>query len=111
VESIHQEFASHHAAGKPLWITEVGWPTCASGSDRCTTPAGQAADLGTVFDYARTTWKSFVQAVFVYSYDDANPDSSNPENDYGLAYNDDTPKPALAVFRANAATSIPAARR
>jgi polysaccharide biosynthesis protein PslG len=105
VEAIHQEFANHNAAGKPLWITEVGWPTCTSGSDRCTTPAGQAADLATVFDYARTTWKNFVQAVFVYSYDDANPDSSNPENDYGLAYNDGTPKPALAVFKSQAAAN------
>ena len=104
VEAIHQEFAAHGAANKPLWITEIGWPTCTSGSDRCTTPAGQAADLTTVFNYARTTWKSFVQAVFVYSYDDAYPDPSNPEDDYGLAYNDGTPKPALAVFKAQAAT-------
>ena len=28
---------------------------------------------------------------------------ANPENDYGLTYNDGTPKPALAVFEANAA--------
>ena len=105
VEAIHEEFAAHNAANKPLWITEIGWPTCTSGSDRCTTPAGQAADLNTVFNYARTTWKSFVQAVFVYSYDDAYPDPSNPEDDYGLAYNNGTPKPALAVFKAQAATS------
>jgi hypothetical protein len=103
VEAIHDEFAAHGAANKPLWITEVGWPTCASGSVRCTTPAGQAADLTAVFNYARTTWKTFVQALFVYSYDDSHPDPSNPENDYGLAYNDGTPKPALAVFRAQAA--------
>ena len=105
VEAIHQEFAAHNAGDKALWITEIGWPTCTSGSDRCTTPAGQAADLTTVFNYANTTWKSFVQAVFVYSYDDCNPDSSNPENDYGLVYNDGTPKPALAVFKTEAATS------
>jgi polysaccharide biosynthesis protein PslG len=105
VEAIHQEFANHNAANKPLWITEIGWPTCSSGSSRCTTTAGQAADLTTVFNYANTTWKSFLKAVFVYSYDDSHPDSTNPENDYGLAYNDGTPKPALAVFRANAATS------
>jgi polysaccharide biosynthesis protein PslG len=104
VEAIEQEFAQHGAANKPLWITEIGWPTCTSGSDRCTTPAGQAANLTTVFNYARTSWKNYVQAVFVYSYDDSHPDSSNPENDYGLAYNDGTPKPALAVFRAQAAT-------
>jgi hypothetical protein len=105
VEAIHQEFAAHNAGNKPLWITEIGWPTCTSGSDRCTTPAGQAANLTTVFNYARTTWKNFIQAVFVYSYDDYSPDSTDPEHDYGLAYNDGTPKPALDVFRAQAATN------
>jgi polysaccharide biosynthesis protein PslG len=102
VQAIHQQFANHGAVNKPLWITEIGWPTCASGSERCTTPAGQAADLATVFNYAHTTWKSFVHAVFVYSYDDYSPDSTDPEHDYGLAYNNDTPKPALAVFKAQA---------
>ncbi|HET6866473.1 MAG TPA: beta-galactosidase [Solirubrobacteraceae bacterium] len=102
VQAIHSEFAAHNAANKPLWITEIGWPTCTSGSDRCTTPAGQAAKLATVLNDARTSWKSFVHAVFVYSFDDSHPDSSDPENDYGLAYNDGTPKPALAVFKAQA---------
>jgi hypothetical protein len=102
VQAIHQEFAAHGAGNKPLWITEIGWPTCTSGSERCTTLAGQAANLTTVFDDAHTGWKSFVHAVFVYSYDDSSPDSTDPEHDYGLAYNDGTPKPALAVFRAQA---------
>jgi hypothetical protein len=105
VEAIHREFANHNAGNRPLWITEIGWPTCISGSERCTTLAGQAANLATVFNFARTTWKNFVQAVFVYSYDDSSPDSTDPEHDYGLAYNDGTPKPALEVFKAQAATS------
>ena len=104
VEAIHREFGKHAAGNKPVWITEIGWPTCTSGSVRCTTPAGQAANLTTVFNYARTTWKNFVQAVFVYSYDDSYSDSSDPEHDYGLTYNDGTPKPALTVFQAQAAT-------
>jgi polysaccharide biosynthesis protein PslG len=102
VQAIHQQFVNHGAADKPLWLTEIGWPTCTSGSDRCTTPAGQAAKIATVFNYAHTTWKSFVHAVFVYSYDDSSPDSSDPEHDYGLTYNNGTPKPALAVFKAQA---------
>jgi polysaccharide biosynthesis protein PslG len=105
VEAIEHEFAGHGAGNKPLWITEIGWPTCTSGTNRCTTPAGQAANLATVFNLARTNWKNFVQAVFVYSYDDSDPDSTDPEHDYGLAYNDGTPKPALDVFKAQAATS------
>jgi polysaccharide biosynthesis protein PslG len=105
VEAIHQEFAGHGAADKPLWITEIGWPTCTGGSTRCTTPDGQASDLSTVLSYAHTTWRSYVHSVFVYHYEDLGTDSSDPENDYGLTTYTHAPKPALAVFRAAAATS------
>jgi hypothetical protein len=102
VESIHQEFASHGAGDKPLWLTEIGWPTCTDGgSVRCTTPAGQASNLQTVFTDARTIWKSFVRGVFVYGYQDNNANTADPENDYGLVDYNGNPKPALAVFRAN----------
>ena len=49
----------------------------------------------------RTIWKSFVRAVFVYGYQDNNPNTADPENDYGLVDYNGTPKPALAVFKAN----------
>ncbi|MFL5832092.1 MAG: beta-galactosidase [Solirubrobacteraceae bacterium] len=102
LESIRQEFVNHGGSGKPLWITEIGWPTCTNGgSDRCTTSSGQAHDIQTVFDRARSTWKSYVQAVFFYGYQDNNTNTADPENDYGLVYHDGSPKPALSVFRAN----------
>jgi hypothetical protein len=105
VEAIHQEFVNHGAADKQLWITEIGWPTCTGGSIRCTTEAGQASDLSTVFTYAHTTWRSYVHSVFVYHYEDLGENSSDPENDYGLTTYTHAPKPALAVFRAAAAAS------
>ena len=102
IESIRQEFVNHGASSKPLWITEIGWPTCVTGSVRCTTPAGQAADLSAVFNYAHTTWKPWLQAVFVYSYDDSHANSTNPEDNYGMVLNNGgTPKPALNVFKFN----------
>ena len=100
LESIRQEFVNHGASDKPLWLTEIGWPTCTSGSIRCTTEAGQAADLTTTFNDARTTWKSYVQAVFVYDYQDNASNSADTENDYGLVYYNGTPKAALNVFKA-----------
>ena len=100
LESIRQQFVSHGASDKPLWITEIGWPTCSSGSSRCTTAAGQAADLTTLFNYARTSWQSYVQAIFVYGCQDNGSDSSNPENDYGLVDYNGNAKPALSVFEA-----------
>jgi polysaccharide biosynthesis protein PslG len=105
VESIRQEFVNHGASDKPLWLTEIGWPTCTSGSTRCTTETGQANNLTTVFNYARTTWKPYVQAVFVYNYQDNGSNSTDPENDYGLVYYNGTPKPALTIFKQQTALS------
>ncbi len=103
VESIRQQFVGHGASDKPLWLTEIGWPTCTSGSTRCTTASGQASDLTTVFNYARGSWASYVRAVFVYCFQDNNSNSADPENDYGLVdYNGNT-KPALSVFKAQTA--------
>jgi polysaccharide biosynthesis protein PslG len=100
VESIRQEFVNHGASDKPLWLTEIGWPTCSSGSTRCTTQAGQASDLTAVFNYARGSWSSYVKAVFVYCFQDNGADSTNSENDYGLVDYNGNPKAALSVFKA-----------
>ena len=96
LETIRQQFVNHGASDKPLWLTEIGWPTCTNGgSDRCTTASGQATDIQTVFNYARSTWKPYVQAIFLYGYQDNNANTADPENDYGLVNHDGTPKPAL----------------
>jgi len=102
IEVIRQQFINHGAAAKPFWITEVGWPTDCTGSNRCTSLAGQAANLSTVFNYATTGWKSFVRALFVYDYEDYAQGSTDPENNYGITYKDGSAKPALAVFRSHA---------
>ncbi len=100
LETIRQQFVNHGASDKPLWITEIGWPTCtAGGSDRCTNAAGQASDIQTVFNYARSTWKPYVQAIFLYGYQDNNANTADPENDYGLVDYNGNPKPALSVFK------------
>jgi hypothetical protein len=101
-EIIHDEFVSHGAADKPFWITEVGYPTCTSGSIQCVSPAGQANDISTLFNYATGAWKDWIQAVFVFRYDDYGSDPSDSETDYGLTYTNHAPKPALAVFKAEA---------
>lgn len=100
VELIRKQFVKHGAASKPFWVTEVGWPTCKHGTIRCVTPAGQVKSLNALMRYARTTWKSYVRAVFVFYYDDVGADSANPMNDYGLIYFNRRPKPALPVFKA-----------
>jgi len=98
-ESIRQQFVNHGASTKPLWLTEIGWPTCASGSTRCTTQSGQASDLTSLLNYARGSWSSYVAAVFVYCYQDNGSNSADPENDYGLVDYNGNAKAALSVFK------------
>jgi polysaccharide biosynthesis protein PslG len=105
IELIREQFVSHGAADKPFWVTEVGWPTCTHGTIRCVTPAGQRTSLDTLMRYARTTWSSYVKAVFVFYYDDVGANSADPMNDYGLIYFDRKPKPAFGAFRAFAKLS------
>jgi Glycosyl hydrolases family 39 len=103
IEDIHQLFLNHGATNKPFWITEIGWSTCTD-SPTCVTNTQQATNLTTLFNYLHTTWKSYVQAAFVYRYDDlSNPTTTG--GGYGLTHLDGTPKPALTIFKQQAATT------
>jgi hypothetical protein len=104
-EVLRNAFVSHGAGDKPLWITEIGWPTCSQGSDRCVTETEQAASLQRLFNYLHTTWAPYVKAAFIYHYEDFGTDASNAEAFYGLTTVDHDAKPALAIFKALAATS------
>jgi hypothetical protein len=109
IELIRRQFVSHGAASKPFWSTEVGWPTCAHGSDRCVSTAGQAASLSALLRYSQTRWKGWMRAAFIYYFDDARGSRAVPDNDYGLTYSNHRPKPSLKVFRAAAVLSPTAA--
>ncbi|MCW3063424.1 MAG: beta-xylosidase [Solirubrobacterales bacterium] len=96
---------AHGAGDKPLWITELGWPTCPTGAaNECVTEAQQASYLRTAFDLVKTTYSSFIRAIFIYHYNDfapANP--SSREQWFGLTRVDGSHKPAYDVFSAEAA--------
>jgi hypothetical protein len=104
-ELIRRLFVNHGASSKPLWITEIGWPTCTSGSQRCTNAAGQAASLEQLIAYLHTTWSTYVQAAFLYHYQDLGTDLTNSEDNYGLTTTTSQSKPVLSIFQALAATS------
>jgi hypothetical protein len=99
IELIREQFVKHGAASKPFWATEVGWPTCKHGTIRCVTPEGQRQSLNALMRYARTRWKSYLRAVFVFYFDDVGRNSANPDNDYGLTYFNHRPKLALPAFK------------
>jgi hypothetical protein len=105
IEIIRQEFVQHGAASKPFWASEVGWPTCTTGSERCVSAAGQTASLQMMLHYMRTRWKSYVHVAFVYYLDDTSTNRTDSETQYGLLDFNDRPKPVLSVFRAAAKAS------
>ncbi len=104
IEDLRRQFVRHGAADKPFWIMESGWSTCTQQSVDCVTPAQQAADLETMWGYLHTTWKSWVQALFVYRYQDGDP-SNSVQGGYGLVKLNGTPKPAFQIFKSYAAQS------
>jgi hypothetical protein len=95
------------AADKPMWITELGWPTCPGGAAyRCVTEAQQATYLKAAFDLVKTTYSSYVRAIFIYHYGDFLPgDPNDREQWFGLSHVDGTHKPAYDTFKAEAAGS------
>ncbi|MGH2929824.1 MAG: hypothetical protein ACRDL8_16605, partial [Solirubrobacteraceae bacterium] len=72
IEDVRAQFVRHHAANKPFWIMEMGFTTCHVRNGQCVSEAAQAADLKTMFGYIKGRYRSWVQAVFVYCFQDAN---------------------------------------
>ncbi len=99
VEEIEAILRAHGDGSVPLWLTEIGWPSCTSQAI-CVGEAGQARNLAAVFALARSSWRSFVHAIFVYQLHDYGPGTNDdPEEWYGLLRPDGTAKPAWRVLR------------
>lgn len=82
-----------------IWVSEYGEPTATvkiSGQDTVLDEAQQARH---VEDLVRT-WQgvSYAGPVFIYTTRDAHTGSDNVEGNFGLFYDDGTPKPAAAVL-------------
>ncbi|GEM_PF-2789277 len=91
----------HGDGAKPLWITEVGWPT----SDR-TYGVPEAKQAEYVARMQAATFAEGVPVLTWYTYGDA-PDptgGANQEAHFGLFRADNTPKPAYAALRVFART-------
>jgi hypothetical protein len=104
IENLRQQFVDHGAADKPFWITEVGWSTCTQAGNGCVSQAQQAANLATLLNDVHGMWSTWIQAVFVYRYQD-DADTSTVQGAYGITNPDGSPKPALNVFRGAALAS------
>lgn len=105
IEDLRRQFVSHGAGDKPFWILESGWPTCTTPHNpNCVSAARQASDLSLLFRYVTTRWRAWVQAEFVYRYQDGIP-ANSPQGGFGLVHVNGSPKPALKVFRHFLATT------
>jgi hypothetical protein len=64
--------AAHGATGKPVWVTEVGWPTAlgqpATSDSLQWTETQQASNIYSFVNWARST--GYVSAVLVFNYRD-----------------------------------------
>ena len=81
----------------PIWITEIGWST-ANTSDSVT-EATQATFVTGAVTRAMTDWGSFVDRIFLYSFDRDSGNTADREGYYGLRRQDGTPKPAWGALR------------
>jgi arabinogalactan endo-1,4-beta-galactosidase len=74
----------------PLWVTEVGWSSIVHGE------AGQADDVASVLKQLAAL--QYVKAAEIYDMRDDGTDPTNPQDHFGLLYNDLAPKPAWRAF-------------
>jgi hypothetical protein len=91
---------AHNWTQKPVYVTEVGWPTAlgqpATGDSLQWSEADQATNLTNFMDWARST--GYVAAVMYFNYRDY---GSN--NWYGIEHADGTKKPAYNALKAESA--------
>lgn len=99
--AIEQDLVRHGGAGKPTWITEVGWSTCQQRPE-CASQHDQAQWLSDAFWLVRTRYASFVRALFVYHLYDFARAPLDPQAHYGLLAFDGSRKPAWFVVRQEA---------
>jgi hypothetical protein len=80
-------------SGKPLWLTETGWTTTATG-DLAISAAVQASELTDLFRRAEAM--PDVQALFLHTLLDTPGSTQSFESGFGVLHADGTPKPAAS---------------
>jgi polysaccharide biosynthesis protein PslG len=96
--SVRSLMDAHGDAGKRIWLTETGAPTCVPGATyTCVSPV-QQADLA-----AREAqlWQSFRWAGGFYWYDirDDGGAGTSPESHFGVVASNNSPKPAYFALK------------
>lgn len=82
------------AKGKPIWVTEIGWPTHVG--ETGVTPDRQAAMLVRAYLEALAAG---VETVFWYWFGNDGPDAAYNEHHFGIRFADGSPKPAYKAYK------------
>lgn len=83
VEEIRAILKRRGDGEKKLWITEIGWSTCIEGLE-CVSETDQAQYLVDLFGLVEGPWRSFIDAVFVYTLTDYYAVAGDKEGSFGL---------------------------
>jgi len=84
-----------YGEAKPIWITEVGWPTHL-GDARSSTEEKQAAMI--VRLYIQAIVSGCVEKICWYDYRNDGLDQNYNEHNFGILHRDFTPKPAYMAY-------------
>ena len=96
---IRDIMVAHGDAAKRMWFTELGFSSCAPGSNPwCITEDLQARYVADALRIARDRW-NFVESVSVYNLRNKGTNPTDRETQMGLVHRDFTPKPAYWAFR------------
>lgn len=99
---IQADLADLGVPPKPVWLTEIGWSTCAN-RPPCITEGRQARYLSSALALVAATPAWRVRAVFVYRLGDLRGTSDDPQAAFGVVRTDGQPKAAYDVLREAAA--------
>ena len=92
INSIKSVMSSNGDGSKPLWLTEMGWPTHSSG----VTEAQQATFITNA---AAIAFANGVEKFFAYELKAPEQDSSDAESHFGILHSDLSFKPAYPAYR------------
>ena len=93
INAVQSIMSSNGDGSKPLWLTEVGWP---SGGNNGVSEAQQAAYLTNAVSIA---FANGVEKFFAYELKAPETDASDPESFFGILHSDYSFKPAYLAYR------------
>ncbi len=89
-----REICSRYGKPKPIWLTEIGWPTNIGGG---VTEERQAEMLARMYLLSLTV--PYIPTVFWYWFGPDGPDKEWAEDRFGILHADYSPKPAYVAYR------------